>query len=227
MYELLFNYFLDTLSNALNDAQEAIATAPDAYALAGVSLAMTGVTEASVYQAMPVMNARTVRRVLAGRKDSVRMCMSSRSGTEGVHMDSIENGVLVEIQQQAEKVKVRGSVAMSAVTRYLNSPERVRKVLQDIQALQEAHCKVWNPTGLFTRLMRSGEDVRLPDRVIQAREKQQVEKMERESKPVPKPGVLVKLYGEVCEILSVTRQFALVRTSIDDIQVSLDSLRFA
>lgn len=226
MFIVLFDHFLNTLAAAVLEAEQTITEATDAYQLAGVSLALTGVSEAQVYQAVPHMNARTVRRVLAGAGDTVRMCMSSVLKEEQEHKDSIESGVLVEVQQIAEKARVRPAIALAAVTRYLNAPERVRAVLQDIQALQDAQCKVWNPTGLFTRLMRSGENVRLPDRVTAKREEAAQVKAEKAAKPVPVPGMLVKLYGEVCSILEVTRQFALVRTTLDDIRVPVDQLRF-
>lgn len=226
MFTVLFAHFVNALEQIVTEVEKQVQASTDAYALAGVALAVTGVSEAQAYQAVPEMHPRTVRRVLKGTKDGVRMYMSSSVEKELVHKDSTESAVLVEIQQLAERAKVRPAIAMSAVTRYLNSPERVRKVLTDLHTLEEAHCKVWNPTGLFTRLMRSGKDVVLPDRVVQARQAVEDRKQQEAAKPVPMPGMLVKLYGEACRILEVTRQFALVRTSIDDIRVPVDQLRF-
>lgn len=223
MFTVLFDFFLNSLTAAVAEAEKHVSTAPDAYALAAVACAMTGVKAETAYQQMPEMHPRTVRRVVSG---AVRMCMSDVVEEEGVHKDTTDSAVLVEVQQLAEKAKVRPMVAMSAVTRYLNAPARVCKVLQDIQALQDAQCKVWNPTGLFTRLMRSGQDVKLPDRVTAKRAEALQVETEKAAKPVPVPGMLVKLYGEVCSIIEVTRQFALVRTTLDDIRVPVDSLRF-
>lgn len=226
MFTVLFSHFLKSLESIVSEAEKAVSESTDAYALAAVSLAVTGVSEAQVYQQLPEMHPRTLRRVLAGRKDAVHMCMSSVDLREPVHRDSTSEGVLDGIRTLAEKARVAPGVAESAVTRYGNTPERVRKVLTDLVTLKEAHCLVWNPSGLFTRLMRSGKDVVLPERVLQAREKAAAEKVEKDSKPVPQPGMMVKLYGEVCRILEVTRQFALVQTSIDDIRVPVDQLRF-
>lgn len=226
MHSQLLGYFLDALTALVHEAEEAVTSSTDAYSLAAVSLAVTGVSEAQVYQAVPQMHPRTVRRVLAGRKDTVHMCMSSSLEGELVHKDTSSEAVLAGIRDLAEKARVAPGVAESAVTRYGNSPERVRRVLEDLVTLRESHCKVWNPSGLFTRLMRSGKDVVLPERVLQARKQAQEVKAEKEARPTPQPGMMVKLYGEVCRILEVTRQFALVQTSIDDIRVPVDQLRF-
>lgn len=223
MFTVLFDYFLNALSQAISEAEKNIGEAPDAYSLASIACALTGVKSQTAYQQLPQMHPRTVRRVVAG---AVHMCMSDVFEEEGVHQDTTESAVLVEIQQLADKAKVRPAVAISAVTRYLNSPERVKRVLADISVLQQAHCKVWNPTGLFTRLMRSGEDVRMPDRVNQQREKNNQAAAAKKAQPIPAVGGLVKLYGEICRIIEVTRQFAVVRTQIDDIRVPIDALRF-
>jgi len=226
MFTVLFAHFVNALEQIVTEVEKQVQASTDAYALAGVALAVTGTSEAQAYQALPEMHPRTVRRVLAGRKDAVRMCMSDSVNTAPVHKDTTEEGVLVEIRTLADKARVAPGVAESAVTRYGNSPQRVRRVLEDLVTLREAHCKVWNPSGLFTRLMRSGKDVVLPDRVVQARERIEAERLEKAAKPVPVPGMLVKLYGEVCKIVEVTRQFALVQTTIDDIRVPVDQLRF-
>lgn len=223
MFSVLFSHFLGALADAISEAEKNISEATDAYTLASVACAMTGVRVETAYQQLPEMHARTVRRVLAG---AVRMCMVDVISKEGIHQDTTESSVLVEIQHLASEAKVRPVIAMSAVTRYLNSPERVKRVLIDISVLQQAHCKVWNPTGLFTRLMRSGQDVKMPDRVKQQREENVQAAAARKAQPVPAVGGLVRLYGEVCRIVEVTRQFALVRTQIDDIRVPIDALRF-
>lgn len=228
MFQFLLNHFVEQLETIVSNTEKAVSDSRTAYQLAGVSLALTGATNATAYQVVPNLNARTVRRVLADVSDTVRTCMLNiSSNKEPIHLDSNEIAVLADIQREAERAKVRPQVAMSAVTRYLNAPERVSRVLQDIHALQEAQARVWNPTGLFTRLMRTGQDVKLPERITQSREQAAQVKAEQAAKPVPQVGMLVKLYGEVCNIIEITRQFALVRTSIDDIKVPLDSLRFA
>lgn len=208
-FQYLFDSFVTAVENIVSEAEQAVVQAADAYALAGVALAVTGVSEAQVYQAVPQMNPRTVRRVLAGRNGAVLMCMSSLSSEiEQVHTDSNGNAVLAEVQQAAEGAKVRPQIAIAAVTRYLNSPERVCRVLGDIHSMLNAGCRVWNPTGLFTRLMRSGEEVRLPERVQQQRQQQTAQKQDQEAKPVPQVGMFVKWCGEVCRIIGLTAQFA-------------------
>jgi len=219
----VLDYFTNALVALVTEAETVAAASTDAYSLAAVACAMTGVRAETAYQQLPEMHPRTVRRVVSG---AVRMCMSSVLEKEPVHKDSTENADLDSIRDMAEKARVAPGVAESAVTRYGNSPERVCKVLADLGTLLEAHCKVWNPTGLFTRLMRSGKDVVLPERIAQARKTAETEKAEKVARPIPAPGMLVRLYGEVCHILEVSRQFALVQTSIDDIRVPLDQLRF-
>lgn len=227
MFLFLLNHFTDALTEAVTAAEQAIVQAADAYALAGVALAVTGVSEAQVYQAVPQMNPRTVRRVLSGCNDTVRMCMSSFSSErEQVHKDSNESAVLVEVQQAAEGAKVRPQIAIAAVTRYLNSPERVCRVLDDIHSMLNAGCRVWNPTGLFTRLMRSGEEVRLPERVQQQRQQQTAQQQAQEAKPVPQVGMFVKWCGEVCRIIGLTAQFAEVENEDGCVMnVNRDGLR--
>lgn len=214
MFLFLLNHFTDALTAAVTAAEQAVQASPDAYALAGVALAVTGTSEAQVYQSVPQMNPRTVRRVLSGCKDSVRMCMSSFNlQGEQVHKDTIESAVLIEVQQAAEGAKVRPQIAIAAVTRYLNSPERVCRVLGDIHSMLNAGCRVWNPTGLFTRLMRNGEEVRLPERVQQQRQQVAAQQEEQVAKPIPQVGMLVKWCGEVCRIIGLTAQFAEVENS--------------
>lgn len=223
----VFDHFVNALVALVNEAEKAVSEATDAYALASVSLAVTGVSEVQVYQAVPEMHPRTVRRVLAGRKDTVRMCMSSFSGEEQVHKDSISETVLDGIRSEAEKAGVAPGVAESAVTRYGNTPERVQRVLEGIQTLLEASCKVYNPSGLFTRLMRSGGEVKLPERVTQARKQVEEKRTEEAAKPVPAVGMLIKFCGEVCRIVELMRQFVVVENDEGVMMnVSRDNLRF-
>lgn len=226
MFQLLFAHFVTELENAVTAAQNAVSNSCDAYALAGVALVVTGVVEAQVYQAVPQMNPRTVRRVLAGRTDSVRMCMCSEVQTEQVHKDSTEKADWDSIPELAGQAKVRLEIATAAVSKYQNAPSRVARVLRDIHSLREAGCRVWNPTGLFTRLMRSGEDVRLPERVVQARAAVADRQAQAAAKPQPQIGMLTRFCGEVCRIIGLTTQFAEVENNEGHVMnVSRDSLR--
>jgi hypothetical protein len=152
------------------------------------------------------------------------MCLSSVSELQE-HKDTSSETVLGQVREVAEKAKVAPGLAESAVTRYGNTPERVLTVLEGIQTLLEASCKVYNPSGLFTRLMRSGKDVLLPERVVQARKAVEVEKAEKAAKPVPVLGMLVRYCGEVGKIVGLTRQFAEVEMEYGLVNVSRDSLR--
>lgn len=221
---LAFGAAAAALSEALEPAEVAVSSATDAYALAGVAMALTGVKTATVYAQAPNVHPRTLRRCLAGAGDSVLMCMSFEVEKKQEHKDSNEIAVLADIPQLAEKAKVKPSVAMAAITRFLNSPERVSTVLKDIHTLQTESCRIWNPTGLFTRLMRSGENVKLPSRVIAKREQAQVAQVAA-AVPAPAVGMLAKAFGQVCEIVALTRQFATVMTSDGECNISRDSLR--
>lgn len=227
MYLFLIDQFATALESVITAAEEAIRESTDAYGVAAVACALTGVSLESPYQSMPGVHPRTVRRVLAGAGESVRMCMSSISfQKEQVHKDSNESAVLDGIREIAEGCKVAPGIAEVAVTRYGNSPERVMRVLDGITALLAEGCKVFNPTGLFTRLMRSGQEVKLPTRVVQARQEARKAKEVEAAKIVPEVGMLVKLYGEVCRIVGLTRQFAEIETKDGMVNVARDNLRF-
>lgn len=227
MFLFLLDQFVTAVETIVTAAERAVTESTDAYGVAAVALAVTGATVESAYQAMPEMNPRTVRRVLAGAGDAVRMCMSSSVQKEQELKDTIENADLESIRAMAEKAKVAPGVAESAVTRYGNNPERVRRVLADLGTLVAENYRVWSPTGLFTRLMRSGQEVKLPERVVQARRQVEQQKAERERvERVPEVGALVKLYGEVCRIVGLTRQFAEVETRDGLVNVARDALRF-
>ncbi|WP_235514292.1 hypothetical protein [Deinococcus sp. Leaf326] len=95
----------------------------------------------------------------------------------------------------AGEAKVDAQQALSAVLRYGNPMARVMGVLEDIRALVLHDCRVFNPTGLFVRLMRSGEDVRLPARVRAQREERQ-EGTREDPLPLPTIGEWVKYQGD-------------------------------
>lgn len=106
---------------------------------------------------------KTVRRIFS---QGVRMCMDSLVPEEQPHLDTLE---VNELTTLAGEAKVDAKQALSALLRYGNLFSRVKQVLLDIRALVVHECRVTNPTGLFVRLMRSGENVQLPSRVSAGR----------------------------------------------------------
>lgn len=138
------------------------------------ALELLGVTTLDqAVQAMPDMLPRTLKRAF---QRSVQMGMSfDPKETTHTHVDTTD---LASVTLKAQAVKVSPKMAMLSLLRYGNSVERVSGVLDDIQALIRAGCRIWNPTGFFVRTMRSGRDVILPDAVVVAREDQQEQRPE-------------------------------------------------
>lgn len=223
MYSQLLSHFTDALTALVAQVEEAVTSSTDAYSLAAVACAVAGGTVETAYQTMPNLRPRTVRYILAS-PNAGRMCLSSSCELQE-HKGASGEVELAGLRDLAETVKVAPGVAESAVTRYGNALDRVTRVLADLQTLQRENCRVTNPTGLFVRLMRSGRDVLLPERVVQARKAVEEKKTEEASKPVPMPGMLVKFCGEVGRIVGLTRQFAEVEMEYGLVNVSRDNLR--
>ncbi|AFD27417.1 hypothetical protein [Deinococcus gobiensis] len=141
-------------------------------------------------QALPTSCPKTLRRIFS---QGVPMCRSDLPKEAQEHRDTLEMDV--NLTALAGQAKVDATQALSAVLRYGNPIARVMGVLEDIRALVRHDCRVFNPTGLFVRLMRSGEDVRLPARVRARREVQQ-ERDPQEPLPLPCLGEWVKYQGD-------------------------------
>jgi hypothetical protein len=200
-----------------------VTNSSDAYSLAAVALAVSGGTVEGAYQQLPNLRPRTVRYILASPNAGL-MYTSSVSELQE-HKGASGEVELGKLRDLAETVKVAPGVAESAVTRYGNALDRVTRVLADLQTLQRENCRVTNPTGLFVRLMRSGRDVLLPERVVQARKAVEEKHQEEAAKPVPVLGALVRYCGEVGRIVELMRQFVVVEMEYGLVNVSRDGLR--
>jgi len=219
----VFDHFVNALVALVNEVEEAVTTSTDTYSLAAVACAVAGVETDRAYQQLPNLRPRTVRYILAS-PNAGRMYSSSVSELQE-HKGASGEVELGRLRDLAETVKVAPGVAESAVTRYRNPLDRVERVLEDLATLQRESCRVFNPTGLFVRLMRTGKDVLLPERVTQARKAVEEKRVEEAAKPVPAVGMLAKFCGEVGRIVGLTRQFVEVEMEYGLVNVSRDSVR--
>lgn len=147
-------------------------------------------------QASPNSCAKTLRRVFSQGKSLVEL-----PATPEVIPVSIQE-IDVELTALAAGARVDAKQVLSAVLRYQNPVARVKGVLEDLQTLVVNQCRVTNPTGLFVRLMRSREDVRLPASV-QAKREVRAKHEAPPLKPLPEVGEWVKYQGDWLRVEAV------------------------
>ena len=147
-------------------------------------------------QGSPQSCAKTLRRNFSQGKSLIELPTSS--GGALAPLQEID----VELTALAAEAEVDPKQVISSVLRYGNPFARVKGVLEDLRALVVNECRVTNPTGLFVRLMRSGEDVRLPASV-QAKREVKAKHEAPPLKPLPEVGEWVKYQGDWLRVEAV------------------------
>ncbi|KQR01758.1 hypothetical protein [Deinococcus sp. Leaf326] len=147
-------------------------------------------------QASPHSCPKTLRRVFSQGKSLIEL--PTLPGDAPIPLQEID----VELTALAAEAKVDPKQVISSVLRYGNPFARVKGVLEDLRALVVNECRVTNPTGLFVRLMRSGEDVRLPASV-QAKRETKAKHEAPPLKPLPEVGDWVKYQGDWLRVEAV------------------------
>jgi hypothetical protein len=118
-----------------------------------------------LYARAPQWHKRTVQRI----NKAVAMYLFGlgvefqKHSIQQEHCDSLVQNpdAMFSLLEAANKARVSVKTALESFTLYLNPLERVTGTLERLRILAE-HQKLSNPTGLFVKLMRSGDDVRLP-----------------------------------------------------------------
>ena len=178
--------------------QEGQAHRMSCYDISRHALHVAGITtfEAAV-QVFPHSCAKTIRRIFSkGRLPT------NASGDAAIPEPAPLQEIDVELTALAAEAKVDPKQVISSVMRYGNPLARVKGVLEDLRALVVNECRVTNPTGLFVRLMRSGEDVRLPASV-QAKREVKAKHEAPPLKPLPEVGEWVKYQGDWLRVEAV------------------------
>ncbi|UQN08516.1 hypothetical protein [Deinococcus sp. QL22] len=154
---------LRELSVLLNDDLRGQKSTAYDLALVTLTLAKLATFEHSVQHLASC--PKTLRRIFS---QGVRMYTGDSLEQEKQHhLDSSE---LADLHLLAKEAKVDAKQVLSSLLRYGNPLTRVKTVLEDIRALVVHQCRITNPTGLFVRLMRTGENAMLPARVTAKRE---------------------------------------------------------
>lgn len=148
-------------------------------------------------QALPLFCAKTLRRIFSQGRLLVDSPVDREAPTP-LPLQEID----VELTALAAEAKVDLKQVISSVLRYGNPFARVKGVLEDLRALVVNECRVTNPTGLFVRLMRSGQDVRLPASV-QAKREVKAKHEAPPLKPLPEMGEWVKYQGDWLRVEAV------------------------
>lgn len=168
------------------------------------------------YSFFPDMHPRTVRRVWERATVLMEMLMDGETTPApptSLHLDSTE---LERLTAQASEAKVNLKAAVTAVLRFANPLERVTRVLTDIRALAQLGTPARNPSGLFVRLMRSGENVRLPMRAEAEREEKAAETAKR---PPLKVGDWIKWNFEWVRVMTTNGLHAMLSPTGDEFDI--------
>lgn len=197
---------------------EKIRGAKNAYDVARFALAKIGIhTVDQAYAALPEMPVRTVRRIF--EKGAVLMddgeTMSKDSDVPpSAHLDTIT--------AKAKEAGVSLRAAISAVLRFGNPVERVERVLDDLRILKGSRAPARNPSGLFVTAMRTGENVKLPEHVLDKQEAGRTDE-----RPPLRVGEWVKWNLEWMRVMVLSgAQVLLSPTSdiLDSYKINLDQI---
>jgi len=211
------------LDPRFTQAREQLKVCTTAYDIAQVVFELLGIDRCEAYQALPAMNGRTLRRVIAALPvvaipDGVHMYLTVvKKQKEQLHADT-KNLTLPDIERAAAETflpaelqpiiaaavaaQVSPTTALKAVVKYRNPIELVTQRLRDMKRLAQ-HRIITNPGGFFTHLMRQNKDVELPGVELA---KAPVPGAPRETKAPVKPlevGDIVKLFGALCRVVRV------------------------
>jgi len=138
------------------------------YEIAAQNLLAAGITDVDrAYAFYFNLPPRTVRRIFERCQCLMGNVLTSGSKEKTYPLGTTE---MTDLTAAAKEAGIPAKVALSAVLRFGNPVERVREVLRDIRALIVYQCAPRNAPGLFVSLMRSGEGVVLPERVVLARQ---------------------------------------------------------
>ncbi|WP_161883876.1 hypothetical protein [Deinococcus alpinitundrae] len=204
-------------------AREQLKACTTAYDIAQVMFDLLGIDRCEAYQALPAMNGRTLRRVIAALPvvavpDAVHMYLTIvKEQKKQIHADS-NNLALPDVERAAAETflpaelqpvvaaavaaQVSPTTALKAVVKYRNPIELVTQRLRDMKRLAQ-HTIISNPGGFFTHLMRQNKDVELPGVELA---KEPVPRAAREQKALVKPlevGDVVRLYNALCRVVRV------------------------
>lgn len=153
------------------------------------------------YQVAPKACPRTLRRAFS---QGVLMCLDVSLQENKNPSDTLKEEELSELQMLAREAKVPAEHAITAMLRFGNPLTRVKQVLVDIRALIVHGGKVTNPPGLFIKTMRSGEDVKLPQRVQAVRDQEQTRKAVQGAAGAIQVGEWLKVDGDWLRVEAVT-----------------------
>lgn len=183
-----------------------------AYTLAARYLHSIGITSVEqAYQALPDMRPRTVRYIWdAFQKDS------EIQHQERLPSESLPLAIIQNLTDKAKEAGVSLRAVLTSVMRFGNPPERAEKVLEDIVTLGKVHKPAYRPTGLYITCIRSGEDVKLPDKVL---EKREVSETEKKKNPPLVVGEWVKWNLEWMRVMTTDGLHAQLSPTADPLDV--------
>lgn len=119
------------------------------------------------YPFFPDLHPRTVRRVWKTYQDTVLKDKGIKSLKEKKSFTSFKDSISPEdlntVTEKAQQAGVRTWNAVTAMTRFGHSLERVMKVLDDICTLAQTPWPARTPSALFVDTMRHGRNIKVPE----------------------------------------------------------------